>query len=104
MSRSGRVTDESLNGLFDKACGLDFGPTVVLKKPPESAAEHFFRWACEQHWPHAGQVQKLAEVSVLKGDIAKQEDVLNVMQQARIRMAEMVVRRLKITIRMWSKQ
>jgi hypothetical protein len=104
MSRSGRVTDESLNGLFDKACGLDFGPTVALKKPPESAAEHFFRWACEQHWPHAGQVQKLAEVSVLKGDIAKQEDVLNVMQQARIRMAEMVVRRLKITIRMWSKQ
>lgn len=34
--------------------------------------------------PHAAlQVQKLAEVSVLKGDIAKQEDVLNVMQQAR---------------------
>ena len=29
------------------------------------------------------QVQKLADVSVLKGDIAKQEDVLNVMQQAR---------------------
>lgn len=28
------------------------------------------------------QVQKLADVSVLKGDIAKQEDVLNVMQQA----------------------
>ena len=31
----------------------------------------------------AVQVQKLAEVSVLKGDIAKQQDVLSVMQEAR---------------------
>ncbi|CAK9054933.1 unnamed protein product [Durusdinium trenchii] len=45
MSRSGRVTDESLLGLFEK-------------------------------------VQKLADVHVLKGDIAKKEDVKTVMQQA----------------------
>lgn len=30
----------------------------------------------------ARQVQKLAEVSVMKGDIAKKEDVLDVMKQA----------------------
>lgn len=105
MSRSGRVTDESLNGLFEKVRKVlrqvvgvaTFG---CCKSFPVDLGWLRGMTFLELTWCHvhfeatestdlateetsAVQVQKLAEVSVLKGDIAKQQDVLSVMQEAR---------------------